>query len=381
MTLLIRGATRLDGREPLDVAIDGDRIAAIEPAGPAPAEGSVEVLEADALQVSAGFIELQVNGAAGHDLSADPASIWQVGEALPGYGVTNFLATIVTASEGTPETAIDVLAGGPPAGYRGARALGLHLEGPFLSPARHGAHDTALLRDPDPTIAAGWSADTGVRIVTLAPERPGALDLIRTLVDRGIVVSLGHSAATRAEACAGFDAGARYVTHLFNAMSPLDHRESGLPGAALLDDRVIVGLIPDGIHVAPDVVALVHRLVGSNRVSIVTDAIAALGMSPGRYRLAGQEVEVDATSARLADGRLAGAVISMDAAVRNLRSFTGCSLEDAVAAVTRVPARLLGLEAGAGTVAVGAPADLVLLRADAEIATTIVGGRVVFERS
>jgi N-acetylglucosamine-6-phosphate deacetylase len=164
-------------------------------------------------------------------------------------------------------------------------------------------------------------------------------------------------------------------------MSPLDHREPGLPGTALLDERVTVGLIPDGIHVHPEVVALVRRLAGPDRLSIVTDAIAALDMTPGRYRLAGQDVVVDGTSARLADGRLAGSVIAMDAAVRNLRDFTGCSLEEAIRAATSVPARLLGLEGSAGMVSVGAPADLVLLTADAEVAVTIVGGQVVFERS
>jgi N-acetylglucosamine-6-phosphate deacetylase len=381
MSLLIRGARRLDGGGIVDIAIEGDRIVALEPAGTEPADTAARVLDAEGLQFAPGFIELQVNGAAGHDLTADPASMWQVGEALPRYGITAFLATIVTASEGTPQAAIEAFSSGPPDGYRGARALGVHLEGPFLSPARHGAHEVSLLRDPDEAMAAGWSADAGVRLVTLAPELSGALDLIRTLVDRGVVVSLGHSAATRDQAMAGFDAGARYVTHLFNGMSPLDHREPGLPGAALLDDRVTVGLIPDGIHVHPDVVALVRRLVGPDRLSIVTDAIAALGMTPGRYRLAGQDVMVDETSARLADGRLAGAVIPMDAAVRNLRHFTGCSLEDAVGAVTEVPARLLGLEGSTGTVAVGAPADLVLLTADAKVAVTIVGGQVVFERT
>ena len=180
-------------------------------------------------------------------------------------------------------------------------------------------------------------------MVTLAPELPGALDVVQALLSRGIIVSAGHSAATFEEAVAGFDAGIRSVTHLFNAMAPLDHRAPGLAGAAMADSRVTIGLIPDGLHVHPAMVGLVRRAVGPDRLAIVSDAIAALGMPPGAYRLAGRDVTYDGSSARLADGGLGGSVIGLDEGVRNLAAFAGVSLGEAALAATRVPARLLGL--------------------------------------
>jgi N-acetylglucosamine-6-phosphate deacetylase len=303
----------------------------------------------------AGLIDLQVNGAAGHDLTAQPEALWAVGEALAGYGVTAWLPTLVSPSWPILDRARAAFSVGAPAGYTGATVLGWHIEGPFLSPLRHGAHDPAALRAPDSGAVAGWSPATGVRLVTLAPELPGALPVVEALVVAGVVVSAGHSNASFDEARAGFDAGIRAVTHLFNAMSPLDGREPGLPGAALADERVTICLIPDGLHVQPAMVRIVRNAVGPDRLAIVTDAIAALGMAPGAYRLAGRDVVYDEAegSARLIGGGaglagggrggLAGSVLSMDQAVRNLARFTGCSEADARLAATAVPSRLLGL--------------------------------------
>jgi N-acetylglucosamine-6-phosphate deacetylase len=289
-------------------------------------------------------IDLQVNGAGGHDLTETPERLWDVAAVLPRYGVTAFLPTLVSPSWSTVDRARSVLAEGPPSGFEGATPLGWHVEGPFLNPSRAGAHDPAALRSPSVESVADWSPATGVRMATLAPELPGALDVVHALVANGVVVSAGHSAATWDEASAGFDAGIRSVTHLFNAMAALGHREPGLPGAALADDRVTVGLIPDGLHVDARMISLVRRFVGADRLAIVTDAIAALGMPPGRHRLAGRVVDCDETSARLPNGVLAGSVIGLDAAVRNLATFAGLSMDDARFAATVVPARLLGLE-------------------------------------
>ena len=236
-------------------------------------------------------------------------------------------------------------AAGAPAGYEGATPLGWHIEGPFIAPTRAGVHDPARLQAPDVGAVTDWSPASGIRLVTLAPELPGALELVAALVASGVVVSAGHSAATFDEARAGFDAGIRSVTHLFNAMPPLDHRRPGLVGAALVDARVTIGLIPDGLHVHPKVCALVHRTVGPDRLAVVTDAIAGLGMPPGTYQLAGRACIVDGESARLPDGGLAGSVLAMDRAVRNLAAFAGISEAEAVLAATVVPARLLGLAA------------------------------------
>ena len=290
------------------------------------------------------MIDLQVNGAGGHDLTLDPERIWDVGTVLARYGVTTFLPTLVDPAWPVVDRARAALAEGPPRGFGGATPLGWHVEGPFLAPSRAGAHDPSRFLAPDVAPLVDWSPATGIRMVTLAPELPGALDVVERLVANGVVVSAGHSAATWAQARAGFDAGIRSVTHLFNAMSRLDHREPGLPAAALADERVTIGLIPDGIHVHPGLVGLVRRTVGPERLAIVTDAIAALGVAPGRHSLAGREVIVDETSCRLPDGTLAGSLLGLDAAVRNLAEFAGCSIEEARLAATTVPARLLGLE-------------------------------------
>jgi N-acetylglucosamine-6-phosphate deacetylase len=213
-------------------------------------------------------------------------------------------------------------------------------------------------------------------MVTLAPELPGALDLVEALAGQGVVVAAGHSSATWDEARAGFDAGIRSVTHLFNAMAPLDHREPSLVGAALADPRITIGLIADGIHVHPAIVELVERIAGPDRLALVTDAIAALGMGPGSYRLGSRVITCTEDSARLEDGVLAGSVLTLDGAVRNLVAFAGCSIEDAIAAVTRVPARLLGLEAR--SLLAGSAADLTILGPDLQVVATIIDGRFAF---
>lgn len=353
-----------------DLLLREGRIAAV---GETAATDGARRIDARGLRAAPGFIELQVNGAAGCDLTADPSSVWNVGMALATHGVTSFLPTIVTSPPETVDAALAVLAEGPPAAYRGARPLGLHAEGPFISPQRHGAHDPALLRAPT---ATPWTREAGVMMVTLAPELPGALDLIRSLVDAGIVVSAGHTNASAAEARAGVDAGIRYATHLWNAMPPLGHRDPGAVGALLTDGRVTLGLIVDGIHLAPEMVRLTWRAAGPGRISLVSDAMAGLGLPPGRHLLAGKTAIVADGAARTEEGVLAGSVIGLDAALRMFVRAAGCSADDAIDAVTAVPARLVGLPRP--SLDVGAPADIVLLDESLEIAATIIGGEVAF---
>ncbi len=336
-----------------------------------------EEVDLHGLRVAPGFIDLQCNGGLGIDLASEPERLWELGSQLPTFGVTAWLPTIVTAPEGVVDRALAVLADGPPDGWRGAVPLGLHLEGPFLSPAKRGAHPAALLRSPSLDAIGGWSREGGIAVVTIAPDLPGALDAISALVERGVVVSLGHSPATAEQAAAAVDAGARWVTHLFNAMAPLHHREPGLAGVALTDERLHVGLIPDGVHVHPRVVAAAHRALGE-RLTIVTDAVAALGMPHGRHALGRSEVHVDATGVRLADGTLAGSDLSMDQGVRNLVAFTGGDPEAAIRAASTNPARLLE-DATRGRVRAGARADLVVLDDDLRVAGTYVAGELVHE--
>jgi len=356
---------------------ENGRIQQIVPSLPATAAGNADLLDGQGLLLAPGFIDLQLNGGFGHDFTAAPDTIWRVAARLPQYGVTSFLPTIITAPAEVYRQAQAALAA-PPPGWQGARPLGLHFEGPFLNPAKKGAHNPDHLRPPDPAFVAGWSPETGVRLVTLAPELPGAASIIQMLTEQAVVVSAGHSLATAAEARAGFAAGVRYGTHLFNAMPPLHQREPGLAGALLADDRPIVGLIPDGVHVHPDLVRLVWRALGGERLNLVTDAMAALGMADGRYQLGDFAVQVAAGVARLPDGTLAGSLLALDTAVRNLMAYTGCSLPEALPSVTSVPARLLG-RPDLGKISPGARADLVLLDADGRVKATIVAGERLYD--
>ena len=382
LVLYIHHATLLTPDERIEdgaVLTDHERIVAVGTSPQVPCPARAQSLDASGLILAPGLIDLQVNGGFGLDFTSTPAAIWEVGVQLPRYGVTTFLPTIITCPLETYGAAQAVWRDGPPPGYLGSTPVGLHFEGPFLNPSKRGAHNPAHLRLPDMNAIADWSQARGVRLVTLAPELPGALDLIRALRERGVVVSGGHSAADYDEARRGLDAGIGYGTHLFNAMPLLEHRAPGLAGALLADANAVVGTIPDGIHLHPAIVALIWKTKGPTHMNLVTDAMAALGMSPSRYRLGDFDVRADETSARLDDGRLAGSILSLDQAVCNLIRFTGCSLSDALSTVTTVPAKLLGLT-DRGRVAVGSRADLTLLSRDLHAVATMVGGQMAWER-
>ncbi|MGH7357484.1 MAG: amidohydrolase family protein [Candidatus Rokuibacteriota bacterium] len=236
----------LGGWDERDVVVERGRI--VSASGRArPSEANR--LDASGLLVVPGFVDVQINGAFGNDFTADPGSIWRVGARLPASGVTAFLPTLVSPRAGEVEAAIDVLAAGPPSGYAGAAPLGLHCEGPMLSPRRRGVHRASRLRAPSAAVIRGWSRDRGIALVTLAPELRGASAVTRTLLRRGVIVAAGHSDATYEQATRAFARGIGAGTHLFNAMSGLHHRSPGLAGALLAAGDVPAGLIADGIHV------------------------------------------------------------------------------------------------------------------------------------
>jgi N-acetylglucosamine-6-phosphate deacetylase len=315
-----------------------------------------------------GFVDLQVNGFGGVDFSsADAAGYRRAGEALLATGVTAFQPTLITAPE---EDLVAALAEVPANGV-GPRVLGAHLEGPFISREALGAHPASAQRDPDRALLERLLAAGPVAHVTLAPELPGALELIDILCERGIVVSLGHSNATAAEAHAAFDRGARTVTHLFNAMRPFGHRDPGLAGVGLARDDVVLQLILDGHHVADEVAKVVWRS-APGRVALVTDAIEAAGIGDGRYRLGGVDVEVNGGAVRRLDGVLAGSVVTMLESVRNLHAL-GAPLADALAAASTVPARVTGRDVG--RLAPGRPADVLVLDDRLELRAVFVAGR------
>jgi N-acetylglucosamine-6-phosphate deacetylase len=315
-----------------------------------------------------GFVDLQVNGFAGVDLvDADADGYRRAGEALLETGVTSYLPTFITAPEERLLAALREV----PSGSDGPRILGVHLEGPFLSPLRLGIHPEDSRRNPDEGLLEQLLRAGPVRLMTLAPELPGAEALIRMLLRHEVTVSCGHSEATAEEANAAFDAGVRTVTHLFNAMRPFRQRDPGIAGAALARDDVIVQIILDGVHLAPETASLVWRA-AAGRVALVTDASAGAGLTDGTYRLGGVEIETADGVARGPGGVLAGSTMTMIEAVRALHAL-GASLEDAVGAATEVPSRVLRLPV-AGRLAVGLAADVVVVTDELEIERVLIGG-------
>lgn len=339
------------------------------------------VYDATGLTLLPGLIDAQVNGALGHDLTAEPESLWEVAAGLAGFGVTAFVPTVITSAPEARARALAVLADGPPPGWAGAVPLGLHFEGPMIAPGRKGAHPPQWLVPPSLGVVEGWSREAGVAMVTLAPELPGALEIIRTLVGRGVIVSVGHTEATTAQVAAAVAAGARLVTHLGNAMPPLLAREPGPLGQALGGETLTAGVIADGHHLDPLMLRTAWRaLQPSGRFLAVTDTTAALGVPDGPARLGDQEVRVACGTVRLADGTLAGSAASLSQCLRVLRQVTGASLAEVAATCTAVPAAVLG-EARRGHLAPGARGDVTLVDADLEVVATVVGGRLVHERA
>jgi N-acetylglucosamine-6-phosphate deacetylase len=372
---VVGGVALVDGAVvDADVVVDAGVVTAVGGRRPAGAD----VLDATDAIVAPGFVDLQLNGGAGIDLTSEPERLLELAAVLPRYGVTAYLPTIVTSPSLARRRAIDALrasrSGPLPAGV--ARPLGLHVEGPMIAMERRGAHTARHIGPVPADELAGWHGDE-VALVTLAPELPGALDVIAALRSRGVAVSVGHTDAGPDVVAAARRAGATMVTHLFNAMSPFGHRDPGTVGAVLADDELVAGLICDGIHVDPVAVRVAWRALGPDRIVLVTDAVAALGEPHGRHRLGRAEIVVDERGVRTPDGVLAGSNLSMDAAVRNLVAFTGCSTTEAVGAATATPARVLGRR-DVGSLRVGAPADLVVLEQDLTVRATVVAGVVAW---
>jgi N-acetylglucosamine-6-phosphate deacetylase len=327
--------------------------------------------------VAPGFIDLQVNGGFGWEAGSDPEALRQLAARLPETGVTSFLGTIVSSPpeqyDGLDE-ALRAAQDGP-----GARLLGLHLEGPFLSPLRPGAHRVDVIRAADDALFERLLACEGMRLMTVAPETPGALERIRRLRERGVVVALGHTDASYDKFRGGVEAGATLATHLYNAMAAGGHRTPAAVAAALLDDRIVTSLIPDGVHSHPVSVELALRVKGVDRIALITDLMVAAGMPPGVYRLGPREVINDGHTARLTDGTLAGALAPLDTGVRNLVSWGLATPGEALHMASQVPARVLGLESS-GRLAPGCDADLVLLDDELRVQSTIVRGAVCSSR-
>ena len=351
MTLVLAGRMARGGAlEKGWLEVAGERIvAAGRGAPPRPADERHDGI------VAPGLCDLQVNGAGGHEVTGGSAALDVIDAIQFEHGVTSYLPTIVSTDDAAAERALRELT--ERAADPGSPVAGVHLEGPFLNPAHAGMHPPDRLRSPEQGIPAYYSSDA-VRLVTLAPELPGALDLIAALRARGVAVSLGHSGASADVARRAVDAGARLVSHVFNAMGPLHHRAPGVAGVALTDDRLLVCVIADGVHLDPLVLELVRRA-APRRVVLVSDATPATAAPPGRYMQA--EVEIDAGGegdVRTSGGRLAGSALTLDAALRNWTSLTQASPAEAIAAAAERPGAALGLKCGLQP---GDAADVVLL--------------------
>jgi N-acetylglucosamine-6-phosphate deacetylase len=329
--------------------------------------------------IAPGFIDIHIHGNAGHDvMEADSGGLRVLQRALAKHGVTSYLPTTVSAAEGRILRALENLGQtihGPDGS--GAVPLGIHLEGPFISHAKRGVHPPENLLPPSPQLLDRfWQASQGtIRMMTIAPELPGAIETIRHGHHLGVHSSLGHSNATWKESELGIAAGADHATHTFNAMRALDHREPGILGAALSDDRLTADIIADGIHVDPSMVKLFLAAKGVERAILITDAISATGMGDGKYNLGGLDVEVKGDCCQF-QGKLAGSVLTLDRAVRNCMSFAAWQLQQAVLLVTLNPARLLGVSERKGNIAPGCDADLVILTPKGELVETFIGGKL-----
>jgi N-acetylglucosamine-6-phosphate deacetylase len=358
---LVRGAVVMQGGLISEVVLEAQLAAGRLPA---------RVLEAGI--ITPGLIDLQVNGGFGLEVGADAGALRALAARLPSTGVTAFLPTLISRTPAQYRTAFAAFEDARDAA--GARPLGLHLEGPFMATARAGAHPREAIERADPALFDEAITRGLLRLVTLAPERPGAVALIGRLRARGVVVSLGHSDASCEDFRRGVDAGASMATHLYNAMSPFRHRAPGAVGAALTDDRIVASLIADGVHCHPIALALALRAKGADRLALVTDATAAAGLGPGLFTLGGQTIISDGRTVCLSDTTLAGSALTLDQAVRNFVAFTGAPPEQPLHMATAVPARLLGLDTK-GRLARGCDADLVLWSDDLRVVTTFMGGR------
>lgn len=364
------------------VLVEGERIAAVGPENQTPIPADAEVTDASRLTVASGLIDLHTHGANGAQvIDGTPQALARMAAFYARHGVIGFLATIGGSNaniERGLDGVVETLQGGST--RPGAAILGIHLEGPFLSPAKPGAFRPETIVPPDPALLKRYldRAAGQVRLITLAPEVDGALDLIRLATARGVVCSAGHTQATWEQMMQAAEAGLRHATHTFNAMSVLHHREPGVLGAALCDDRFTAEVIADGIHVHPAMLRLLVRAKRVERAVLITDSIGAAGLPDGEYEYEEQPITVANGSARLADGTLAGSLLTMEQGVANLVASGAASLPEALAMGSLNAARVIGLEGHKGSIAPGMDADLIGLDDRLCVCWTMVGGQMVY---
>ncbi len=338
-----------------------------------------EVHEYPGCFVAPGFVDLQVNGSFGVDVASEPGRVPELSRKLLATGTTSYLPTLISSPLTLYREALPILSNLAQEGILdGAEVLGVHLEGPFIDADKKGAHPVNHVVPADVNLLDELLDLGPVRMLTLAPELEGAAELAKMAVRRGVVVCAGHSNATFELSYAAFEGEVAGVTHLFNVMSPLHHRKPGLPGAVFAHPRVACGIIADGRHVHPEMVALAFRALGPDRLYLVTDAIAAADMGPGEYPLATRWVYLEEGVPKLEDGTLAGSVLTMNEALRNILAFTGCTIPEVVRMAAATPARLVGERGRKGRLASGYDADVAVLSPELSVEAVYRGGSRVY---
>jgi len=354
------------------VTVDDGVVAGIKPATE-PVEGC---LGGKTTRILPGLIDVQVNGAFGDDFADPLADMDRICKGMLSFGVTGFIPTVVSSAAAAYGPVLAHLRRPHRPGE--ARVLGVHIEGPFINPAYAASHDERYIRLPNIDEAARWLEEGDVRLFTLAPELPGALDLISFLVKRGVRVSMGHTNATWDDARSAVDSGVSMAAHLFNAMRPFKHRDPGVVGFVLAT-HTPASFIADGSPISFETIRMLVRIKAPDELVLISDAIAGLGMPPGRYPLAGREYISDGTSGRLPDGTLCGSLLPMNKAIRNLVEKAGVDQSTAVRFATANAARVIGMEDTLGHVERDRVADLVLVNEAWEVETTIAAGELAYQ--
>nr|WP_028393103.1 N-acetylglucosamine-6-phosphate deacetylase [Bacillus cihuensis] len=364
--------------------VDG-KIAEVGPFSQYKQDGSTKVIKlSPSYQVIPGAIDLHIHGAANADaMDATSTALTTMAQTLPKEGTTSFLATTMTQSTEAIEQALcnagkyivnqeDLL----------AEVVGIHLEGPFIAPIRKGAQPLSHIIDPDVSLFEKWQdiAQNQIKLVTLAPEQPNGLELTAALKESGVVASIGHSDATYEQVDQAIQAGSSHITHLYNGMRGLHHREPGVLGAAYLRDELFVEIIVDGIHSRPEMVKLAYNQITSDRMILITDSLRAKWLKEGTYDLGGQPVNVNETTATLADGTLAGSILKMNDAIKNMMMYTNCTMEDIIKMTAANPAKQLNLFNRKGSITVGKDADLVILNEDLDVEMTFCRGKLAYTK-
>jgi N-acetylglucosamine-6-phosphate deacetylase len=361
------------------VAVEGERIIAVGPQQSIDLVGDVRIDAADGY-VAPGYIDIHTHGAAGYDtMDADPSGLACMGRFLARHGVTAYLPTTITAAREDITAAVTAVQRAQRSADA-ARPLGVHLEGPYLNPSHRGAQPLEHLRLPAAAEFDAWLSSGTVRLITLAPELDGALDLIEHATEAGVRTAVGHTDATYEEVLAAAGAGLTQATHTFNGMPPLHHRAPGPVGAALTDPRVFAQVIADGVHLHPAVLDLIIRAKGCDRTILVSDAMRATGLPDGIHDLGGQQITVKDGVPRTPEGGLAGSTLTLDAAVRHVHEHTGLAVAECVRMASATPAAAMGW-GDLGALRPGSTADIVVLGPDLTVLLTMIDGHIAYDRN